>query len=332
MIRIENLQKVDNGKTALDIEQLTVAAGEISAVVGPRGSGKGLLLRLLTGRERPTAGRITLDGADPAQDQRAFSQTAGVMFSVDTLYPRQSALENLRFHARLRGLPGERARQVLEQVGLADQARTRAEKLPGGLQRRLSYGLAVLHDPRVLLLEAPFERCDEASLGLLKRQIRSAAAQGCAVLILADNEANLAGLCQSIARLDQGRLVEIVEPGSLGVEAERVPFKIPVRMEGSVALVNPSDIYYVEIEEGRTVLSTPQARLPTQYTLSELEERLARRGFFRAHRSYLVNLQHVLEVIPFTRDSYSLRINDETGTLIPLSKTAAAELRELLNF
>jgi len=71
---------------------------------------------------------------------------------------------------------------------------------------------------------------------------------------------------------------------------------------------------------------------PTQFTLSELEGRLARSGFFRAHRGYLVNLQHVTEVIPFTRNSFSLRLDDPESTLIPLSKTAAGELKDLLGY
>ena len=66
--------------------------------------------------------------------------------------------------------------------------------------------------------------------------------------------------------------------------------------------------------------------------MSELEQRLSRSGFFRAHRGYLVNLQHVKEVIPYTRDSYSLRLKDPEGTKIPLSKTAARELRAILGY
>ena len=66
--------------------------------------------------------------------------------------------------------------------------------------------------------------------------------------------------------------------------------------------------------------------------MSELETRLARSGFFRAHRSYLVNLQHVKEVIPYTRNAYTLILDDADGTEIPLSKAAAADLRELLDY
>jgi ABC-2 type transport system ATP-binding protein len=79
-------------------------------------------------------------------------------------------------------------------------------------------------------------------------------------------------------------------------------------------------------------LVTDEGRLPTQFTLSELEERLSRSGFFRAHRSFLVNLQHVKEVIPFTRNSFSLRLNDPEGTEIPLSKSSASELSDLLGY
>ena len=67
-------------------------------------------------------------------------------------------------------------------------------------------------------------------------------------------------------------------------------------------------------------------------TYGELEERLARSGFFRAHRAYLVNLQHVKEVIPYTRNSFTLVLDEADGTEIPLSKTAARELKELLGY
>ena len=93
-----------------------------------------------------------------------------------------------------------------------------------------------------------------------------------------------------------------------------------------------ADILYADAESGRATLQTTEGRLPTQFTLAELEERLGRSGFFRAHRGYLVNLQHVKEVIPFTRNSFSLRLDDVDNTEIPLSKSAAAELKDLLGY
>ena len=130
--------------------------------------------------------------------------------------------------------------------------------------------------------------------------------------------------------LSEGKLSEAYDPAMPLTETQT--FKIPVRLEGSVALVNPADIFYAQAEGGRAYLYTGEGRMPTQYTLAEIEQRLERSGFFRAHRGYLVNLQRVKEVIPFTRNSFNLRLNDAEGTLIPLSKSAAAELRELLGY
>jgi ABC-2 type transport system ATP-binding protein len=330
MIEIKNLQKVVDQNTVLDIGALVVAGGEIAAVVGPTGSGKSILLEILTGQSRPSLGTIRLDGMDPVADRDAFSRMVGVVFSEDGLYRHRSPLANLTFHCRLYGIPKTRAREVLDHVGLADRANANIEKLPSGLVRRLAFGRAILHDPAILLLVEPFARCDEASINLLSKLIRQIVETGKTTLILADDSANLDPLCDAIYLLNQGRIVEVRKPQD---EREtKLPFKIPVRMEGSVALVNPADILYADTEEGRAYLRTKDARLPTQFTLAELEERLSRSGFFRAHRGYLVNLQHVTEVIPFTRNSFSLRLDDSEGTLIPLSKSAASELRDLLGY
>ncbi len=330
MIELRNLQKVIEGNTAIDIEALRVEAGEIAALVGPVGSGVDVLLDLLIGQTRPTVGSVRLDGIEPAADRERFSRQTGVLFKEDSLYTRQSPQSNLAFHCRLHGLPRARADETLVRVGLGDHARANLEKLPSGLARRLAFGRAILHEPTVLILVDPFTRCDEASISLLSNLIRQEAERGASVLILADDNANLTTLCDTIYRLDQGRVVETHKPGE--EQQATLPFKIPVRLEGKVALVNPADILYADAGDGRAILMTADGRLPTQFTLSELEARLARSGFFRAHRSYLVNLQHVKEVIPYTRNSFSLRLDDADNTVIPLSKSAAGELRELLGY
>lgn len=329
MIEIHGLQKVIEGKPVLDIESLIVATGEIAAIVGPVGSGKDHLLNLLIGKTRPTVGEVRVGGADP-KDQATFSHSVGVLFKEDGLYTRQSVQQNLAFHARLRGLNKSRLDEVLTQVGLADHANVSASKLTSGLARRLAFGRTILHQPKVLILVEPFERCDESSIILLTRLIRQLAEVDCTVLILANDTAHLHVFCDTVHILNQGRITESYNPGE--VQQSALPFKIPVRLEGKVALVNPVDILFADAADGRAILQTLDGRLPTQFTLSELEERLLRSGFFRAHRSYLVNLQHVKEVIPYTRNSFSLRLDDEENTEIPLSKSAAGELRELLGY
>jgi ABC-2 type transport system ATP-binding protein len=330
MIEFKGLQKVIGTRTVIDIGTFEVAATQVAALVGPEGSGKSTLLDLLTGKLRPTAGELRLDGLDPFEQKRELARRVGVLFLEDCLYKNQSPRANLQFHCRLYGLPRQRADEVLAQVGLADQANARLDKLPSGLLRRLAFGRALLHRPAILLAVEPFARCDEASIALLSGIISRQADEGGAVLILAADDARLAELCDTLYVLNQGRIIESRQPRQENQKA--FPFKIPVRLESKVALVNPADILYVQAEGDSAVLYTVEARMPTQFTLSELETRLARSGFFRAHRGYLVNLQHAKEVIPYTRNSFSLILNDADETEIPLSKSAARELRELLGY
>ena len=330
MIKLQRVQKIIEGRTELDLDNLEFKVGSVSAIVGPEGSGIRILFDLLIGKARPSSGSVEISGSDPVSDPQSFSNSVGVMFADDGLYVRQSARSNLRFQSRLWGVPRTRADDVLKEVGLLDSANTRVDNLSSGLARRLAFGRAILHDPLALLLVEPFERCDGATITLLGRLIRQQAEAGKTVLIMAADTANLLNLCDKIVVINQGKIEDRFEPTA--EQVAETPFKIPVRMEGSVALVNPADILFADAEEGRAFIQTRDQRLSTQYTLQELEHRLGERGFFRAHRGYLVNLQHIIEVIPFTRSSFSLRLDDDEGTLIPLSKTAAAELRELLGY
>jgi ABC-2 type transport system ATP-binding protein len=330
VIELADLQKVLDQSTVIDIPLLQVKAGEVVALVGPVDSGKDVLFQLLTGRIRPTNGRVRLAGLDPYHDRGAFSSQVGVLFSVDNLYQRLSALENLQFYCRLRRLPKTRATEVLEQAGLADHANTNTGKLSPGLARRLALGRAILNQPKVLLLADPFAGCEQASIKLICQVVRKLAESGTAVMIFAHDAADLEILCDTVHHLDQGRIIDSFDPRER--QQRQRPFMVPARGEEKIILIDPADILYVFAQDDRTYLQTSEARLPTQFTLAELEKRLSRSGFFRTHRAYLVNLQQVKEVIPYTRDSFSLRLKDAAGTEIPLSKSAERELRALLGY
>jgi ABC-2 type transport system ATP-binding protein len=330
MIQLLGVRKVAGQDILVDIESFSVQDGQSAAWIGPPGSGIETLLDLAIGRTQPTLGEVRVGGVDPLKEQTAFASLAGVLFAEDGLYKSSSAEENLAFYCRLRGLPADRARQVLALVGLGDQAKTRVGQLSTGGQRRLAFGRSFLHSPGNLVLVEPFLRCDEASIGIIEALLRQLPISGMAVLVLAAESVRLSNICDDLFAVQKGRLVEIEK--SLSGESAGRPFKIPVKLEGKVLLVNPLDIWYAEAEGDSACIHTGEGRLSTQYTLSELETRLKRSGFFRAHRAYLVNLQHVKEVIPFTRSSYSLRLDDPAGTLIPLSKAAAVELRSLLDY
>jgi ABC-2 type transport system ATP-binding protein len=330
MITLTNLHKVIDEATVIDIPSLVVNAGEVVAVIGPVDSGRDGLFQLLTGGIRPTKGSVRLAGLDPYVERAAFSRQVGVLFPEDNLYQRMSALGNLHFYCRLYRLPKTRAAEVLEQLALTDHAQMNAEQLPLGLSRRLSLGRALLANPRVLLLAQPFAGCEQASVKLIARVVRQHADAGAAALIFAQDATDLELLCDQVHRLSQGQIVKSYDPRQ---EPQRdQPFMVPARSEDGITLVDPAEILYVYAREDRAYLQTVGGSLPTQFTLAELEKRLSRSGFFRAHRAYLVNLQQVKEVIPYTRDSFTLRLKDAAGTEIPLSKSAERELRDLLGY
>jgi ABC-2 type transport system ATP-binding protein len=330
MIVLTNLQKVRDQITVLDIPSLQVKSGEIASIFGGVDCGDDVLFQILIGRLAPTNGSALVAGLNPYRDHQAFSQQVGVIFKEDTHYKRLSSLGNLRFYCQLYRLPKTRSLEVLELVGLADQAETITEKLSPGLSRRLALGRALLNNPRVLLLAHPFAGCEQTSIDLIGQVLRNQAQAGTAVLIFTHDMTGLEKLCETIYRLEQGRIIESYNPRQ--VQIHNRPFMIPARSQEKIILIDPAEILYVFAQEDHTYLQTLEGCLPTQFTLAELDKRLSRSGFFRAHRAYLVNMQQIKEVIPFTRDSFSLRLKDAAGTKIPLSKSAERELRDLLKY
>ena len=330
MIEIQSLQKVIDGKTVVGIDSLTVAAGVIAGFFGPVDSQLDHIFNLLIGQEQPTAGSIKIAGVDPFQQRDQFSRQVGVLFAGDNLYQRQSVRANLTFYRRLYRLPAGRVQEVVELVGLADQVDNSVESLNASLARRLAFGRAILHQPSVLLLDEPFRDCDTATINILSGLIQDFTQGTNTTLIISQEDQQANQLVEVIYQFAQGNLVDTYYPAE--EQRESLPFKIPAKLEHTVALVDPADIYFAFAQDDRTYLQTADGSLPTQFTMADLEKRLERSGFFRAHRGYLVNLQLVKEVIPYTRDSFSLRLKDPEGTKIPLSKSAARELRDLMGY
>ncbi len=331
MIRLDNVQDIRDGRAVIDIPKLSIPSGEAVAFIGPAQSGVDELYEVFIGRSGLSSGSLTLGDLDPRVNRDLFSHKVGVMFESDGLYETRTVRANLVFAARLYGLPKDRVAEVLNELGLRDQGGIRVDRLSAALRRRVAFGRVLLHQPEYLILNKPFARCNQESITWLQRLIREQAETGVSVVIFDRERAWLESLCDVIHVLEAGR---IVESSSLEERQEaQLPFKIPVKGEGSVSLIHPAELMYANADEGKAHLHLLDGRiLRSQFTLSELEQRLQLRGFFRAHRGYLVNLQHVSEVIPFTRDSYSLRLSDPEGSLVPLSKTAASDLRELLGF
>ncbi len=340
MLQIRHLEKMLDGHTVLAIDSLDVTSGEIVAVIGPTGCGKSLLIHLLARLLPSGGGSILLEGQRVSADSKDTCATIGVLLADDLLYERQSAESNLVFHCRLRGLSSDHAMKSLDLVGLGDQAQQAVTKLNASARRRLAFARALLGQPRMLLLDQPVLRADFATQELFARLIRQSAEAG-AVVVVADADLAWAGACCTrVLELEDGHITadyafaRPAEHGGAtsGVPERLTPFKVPAHKDDRIMLYDPGDILYATSRDGKTYLRTAGEEAVTSFTLQELEARLNGRGFFKAHRAYLVNLQYVKAVIQYTRNSYTLQLGDAQETSIPLSRQAERDLQALLGY
>jgi heme exporter protein A len=188
---------------------LSLAPGEVLAVAGPNGAGKSTLLRVLAGLMRPTAGEVRVLGrpltADAAESRRAI----GLLSHQTLLYDDLTLLENLVFAARLYDLPQpvETARAALEAAGLASRAKDSPRRLSRGLLQRAAIARALLHAPRVLLLDEPFTALDAGSADRLRAALAGRRDEGLGLVIVTHHLAEVWEIATRVAVLVEGRWV-----------------------------------------------------------------------------------------------------------------------------
>ena len=335
-LEVRRLEKVIENRKVLSIEQLDLDTGMIVAVVGPVNSGKSLLIRLLTGKLPPSGGCITIDQQD-INKVPAVRHHIGVLFEDDLLYDRHTVRGNLEFYCQLHHLPRNRVDEALDLVGMSDQAQKRVDKLSPSTQRRLAFARTLLPRSPILLLDQPILRTDSDTQALFARLITQAAAEGTAILVTAEDLSWAGKFCTHVVELENGRVLsshtqEADQKLSLVAPERLIPYKVPARKDDRIVLYDPADLLYATSRDGKTVLRTASEEAITNLTLQELENRLSGRGFFKAHRAYLVNLQHIKAIIQYTRNSYTLQLDDSQETMIPLSKQSEKELQALLDY
>jgi heme exporter protein A len=188
---------------------LTLASGEALAVAGPNGAGKSTLLRLLAGLMRPTAGEVRVLGRPLRGDAAEARRAIGLLSHHSLLYDDLTLAENLTFAARLYGVPrpADAARAALEAAGLAARADDTPRRLSRGLLQRAAIARALLHRPRVLLLDEPFTALDAASAERLRDALEARRAEGLGLVIVTHHLAEVWDVATRVAVLVEGRWV-----------------------------------------------------------------------------------------------------------------------------
>ncbi|MTD30601.1 LytTR family transcriptional regulator DNA-binding domain-containing protein [Planomicrobium sp. YIM 101495] len=288
--------------------------------------------------------RSTLSAGDIKVSEKRLSKKMdllGFLFLEGGMYERLTVGETLRFYHGL-FTSGISPQHALELMQLEGRQRVKVMKLNHSEKKRLQMACILLKDPKVFILEEPDQNLDNESKRIYLHALEELQNHGKSILLLTGNLESAVTLGTKVYRLDDKGLqemdvseeqeeVQTEEKEVEQVSAQPIRFeKIPTRVNEKIVLFDPPEIDYIESTDGQSLLHIKGEAFPSFFTLTDLEERLLLFGFFRCHRSYIVNLQKVREVITWTKNSYSLVLDDANKTQIPLSKTKMASLKEML--
>ena len=162
-IKAEALKKSFGGHEALRGIDIRIKKGEFYTLFGPNGAGKTTFIKILSTLVKPTTGKLTVSGHDALKGPDLVRRVTGVLSHDPFLYENLSAFENIRFFGTLYGVeePGERAREVIERVGLGRREHDIVRTFSRGMKQRLAVARAIVHDPGVLLLDEPYTGLDQ---------------------------------------------------------------------------------------------------------------------------------------------------------------------------
>jgi len=212
IVRVESLVFDYPAQRALDDVTFSIDAGNTTALVGPNGAGKTTLLRCLAGLERPLSGSIEIDGIDVLENPRECHKRVGYLSDFFGLYEDLSVRQCLRFVAESHGTPPHRAMELVERtakdLGLESRLDVRAGELSRGQRQRVAIGQAIIHTPRVLLLDEPAAGLDpeaRQALALLFRMLRE---RGMTLLVSSHILAELEEYSSEMLILRDGRVID----------------------------------------------------------------------------------------------------------------------------
>jgi len=258
------------------------------------------------------------------------------LLANDGIYNRLTVREYIHFLIKIAN-HHERLEDLLHRFELKDIQKTKVEHLTTSQQKYIQLLTIYFAKQPIIAIEEPYFYLEDRERLLFKRIVEDMPQF---ILVLTANLEDAIISCDEIYRLDERGLQQFdiandeeeVNAPSEFVEQQSIKIeKIPTRKNDKVILFNPPEIDYIESLESSIYIHVGGEDYVCAMTLTELEQRLQHYGFFRCHRSYIVNLQKVREIITWTKNSYSLRLNTGKDAVVPLSRTKLNDLKSLLN-
>jgi ABC-2 type transport system ATP-binding protein len=267
-LEVDNLKKTYrySGKLveAVRSVSLTLAVGEVLAFLGSNGAGKTTTIKMIAGLIRPDAGRVRIAGVDPHRNPAALRLVGAVLEGNRNLYWRLTPEENLEYFGVLKGLTYREARRrgrvLLERFDLVSKRRTAVQSLSRGMQQKLALAVALVHQPKLLLLDEPTLGLDVEATQNVKALVRAIASEGCAIL-LTTHQLNIAEeLSDRVTIIQKGEIIAAASTRDLirqfsgttyiiEVEGELDPVRVKA-LQAVGADVREGQVFYMGSSEG----------------------------------------------------------------------------------
>ncbi|QDT39114.1 ABC transporter ATP-binding protein [Stratiformator vulcanicus] len=274
VLDVQNLHKSYGPIRAVEGVSFTVDAGEVFGLLGPNGAGKSTTMMMVCGALKPDDGTIQICGTKLTPHDRQLRRLIGIVPQDLAVYPEMTARENLAFFGRIYGLKGSTLRyrisDALDRTGLAPRADDPSGTFSGGMKRRLNFGVALLHQPRILILDEPTVGIDPQSRSHLLESVRQLTNDGMAVIYASHYMEEVQAVCDRVAIVDQGR---VVAEGPMEKLLSRVASELRLRVSNDGAALPPDLAQIAAIErrlDGDTSIVIDCARLGGDRPLSSI--------------------------------------------------------------
>jgi heme exporter protein A len=230
MIEIKKLIKQADNKIILRGIDLSIQQGETVAILGPNGAGKSTLLKVLATLIKPSSGLVKINGLDLKKDQIEVKKIFGYLPHSSLLYDHYSPLENLIFFGKLYGVKNieKRATELVKEVGLSFFINEPVKNFSRGMIQRIAIARAIVHDPKILLLDEPHTGLDQGAISILNNVILSMKEKGSTTLMVTHDFKQAAEICDRIIIIKNGKIADDfkINDKSLTVVSEKYQLQV----------------------------------------------------------------------------------------------------------